>query len=607
MTPGSGSPLLLSGLVTFCLVALVFEAGAGGLGPRAVAVLGVLVATNSVLRFVEVAVPGPGGFSPVFLLIILTGYAYGARFGFLMGTLTLAVSAVVTGGVGPWLPYQMLVAGWTGLTAGWLPRWPGSSGTVRRSETLLLAGFAALWGLAFGLVMTLWFWPFMDAGALPTGVAVGVAAGPIRRFLAFYLATSLGWDVFRAIGNALLILAAGAAVLGALRRIGRRFRFEAEEGVVGRADGDSGGEPGETVVSPQAQDPAVHAMRQAAQETSIHPRAWVAWLIATTALVSMTRHPLVLTGVALAIGVVRASLPRDRQPATIPIARFALLVLPLAAGYNFLMAHTGATVLLRLPGSWPLVGGPLTLEALVYGLLTGLSLVVLVAAFATFRLALSARALVRLIPRAFGALTLVGAIALTYVPAVLEQLAAVREAQAVRGHRVRGIRDIVPLAVPLLVGGLERALGLAESMTARGLSPPSSAPLASHLAILGGLVAIAAGWLGPFIGIVSSTTGTAVAAAGLVLIVGTLLALGRRAPFSSYRRVPWRAADTLVALAAWLPLGLAWARPEIRALLAYSPYPAIAPPTADPLLALALLGLVAPALVMRGGRGEGQR
>src|SRR3990170_3885784 len=52
----SGAPMLLSLLVAFCLVALVFEAGDGGLGPRAVAVLGVLVATNSVLRFVEVAV-----------------------------------------------------------------------------------------------------------------------------------------------------------------------------------------------------------------------------------------------------------------------------------------------------------------------------------------------------------------------------------------------------------------------------------------------------------------------------------------------------------------------------------------------------------------------
>ena len=72
---------------------------------------------NSTLRFAEAAIPGPGGFSPIFLLIVLGGYVYGARFGFLLGALTILVSGMLTGGVGPWMPYQMFVAGWTGMAA----------------------------------------------------------------------------------------------------------------------------------------------------------------------------------------------------------------------------------------------------------------------------------------------------------------------------------------------------------------------------------------------------------------------------------------------------------------------------------------------------------
>src|SRR5689334_10946900 len=98
------APLLLTALVGLCFLALLFEVQGSELSAKSVALLGVLVAINSVLRFAEVAVPGPGGFSPIFMLIILTGYVFGGRFGFLMGTMTLRVSGVITGGVGPWLP-----------------------------------------------------------------------------------------------------------------------------------------------------------------------------------------------------------------------------------------------------------------------------------------------------------------------------------------------------------------------------------------------------------------------------------------------------------------------------------------------------------------------
>ena len=111
------SALMVTVLVGICFVVLLLEVQREAVGAKSIALLGVLVAINATLRFAEVAVPGPGGFSPIFPLIIFGGYVFGGGFGFLLGALTLLVSALVTGGVGPWLPDQMCTAGWVGLSA----------------------------------------------------------------------------------------------------------------------------------------------------------------------------------------------------------------------------------------------------------------------------------------------------------------------------------------------------------------------------------------------------------------------------------------------------------------------------------------------------------
>ncbi len=220
------APLLLTALVSLCFVALLFETQGQALGAKLIALLGVLVAINSVLRFVETAVPGPGGYSPIFFLIILVGYVYGGRMGFLMGALTLIVSALITGTVGPWLPYQMFTAGWIGLSAPLChPVVRLFDGEGRRAEIVTLAIFAALWGLVYGAIMNLWFWPFFtsDPGQSWTP-GIGIVEG-VQRYATFYLVTSLQWDFMRSAGNVLLMLAVGAPAIRALRRFRRRFDF----------------------------------------------------------------------------------------------------------------------------------------------------------------------------------------------------------------------------------------------------------------------------------------------------------------------------------------------------------------------------------------------
>jgi energy-coupling factor transport system substrate-specific component len=226
-------PALMTLLLVLCLLVILVEAQGPTLNTKLIALLGVLVAINSALRFIETAIPGPGGFTPIFFLIILVGYTFGGRIGFLMGALTLLVSALITGGVGPWLPGQMFTAGWVGMSTPLLRpiirRLMAHHRTKSRSginpEIMILAVFGLLWGFLYGAIMNLWQWPFI-AGPQGQSWNVGLSIVEIlQRYFAFYLVTSLVWDALAAAGNVLLITTFGAPALRALRRFRQRFAF----------------------------------------------------------------------------------------------------------------------------------------------------------------------------------------------------------------------------------------------------------------------------------------------------------------------------------------------------------------------------------------------
>ena len=196
------------------------------LDTRGLAVIAAIAAIDSALRLALVS--GIGGFSPMFLLILCAGYAMGAEFGFLCGATTLLVSGLVTAGVGPWLPYEMIAAGWVGAMA-------GLAGTARRGRTagrrdvVVLAAVGVIAGFAYGVVMDVWDWTFFR-GAADFGYMAGLQAGAQAvRFVRFYLATSLVYDSFRAVGNAVLVLLVGRAILSALVRLRRRHTVVIED------------------------------------------------------------------------------------------------------------------------------------------------------------------------------------------------------------------------------------------------------------------------------------------------------------------------------------------------------------------------------------------
>jgi len=215
----SDAPWVFVILIPLLIGVLLAELADGSLDAKAIALLGVLAACGAVLRLPS---GGVAGFEPVFFLLIPAGRVFGRGFGFVLGAITLFLSALITGGVGPWLPFQMFGAAWIGFFAGCLPPVRG------RAELFLLAGYGAVSALAYGIVMNLWFWPFV----VSQDTSVSYVAGDslvenLRRFWGFHVTTSFGFDIPRAVFTALFLLIAGRPVLGALRRVARRAAFEA--------------------------------------------------------------------------------------------------------------------------------------------------------------------------------------------------------------------------------------------------------------------------------------------------------------------------------------------------------------------------------------------
>lgn len=231
---GLDAPAVFMLVLPTLLVLMLAELSSGGIDAKALAMLGVLSAIGAALRPLGA---GTAGIEPSFFLLVLAGRVFGPGFGFLLGSTTLFTSALLTGGVGPWLPFQMLAASWVGMGAGLLPPARG------RLEVTLLMAYGAVAAMAFGLLMNLWFWPFL-AGS--DSAISFVAGAPIldnlRRLVLFSAATSLAWDIGRVITTALLVGVTGSSVLAVLRRAARRAAFGAVP-VFAAVRTDEAGEP----------------------------------------------------------------------------------------------------------------------------------------------------------------------------------------------------------------------------------------------------------------------------------------------------------------------------------------------------------------------------
>jgi energy-coupling factor transport system permease protein len=260
---------------------------------------------------------------------------------------------------------------------------------------------------------------------------------------------------------------------------------------------------------------------------------------------------------------------------------------------NLLFSRAGDTVILQLPIPW--LGGPYTLEALLFGVSAGIQVATLLLVMGVFARALTAADLLRRTPRGLYTVGVASTLGLSFAPHARQALFDLREAQQLRGLSAGGWRDSPRLLTPLVVVALERATAQAEALAARGwaVAAPSG-----HRRWEGALAwtAIAASFL---------LCAAAPDRAGLAAILAAVavgahwIARRRGETLTRYRPDPWHARDTFVAgFAVGAIAAIAVLASQDPASLGYYPYPtAYLPPLAlEPLVAVACLA--APATVV---------
>ena len=335
----------------------------------------------------------------------------------------------------------------------------------------------------------------------------------------------------------------------------------------------------------------------------LDPRVWLVWLAAVIVPALAGRNPFPLLTLLVVVVVIRSAWAPALARATgwSVILRFAVIASVLSVLFNVLTAPFGDQVLVRLPGWWPL-GDVVTANALVYGLLSAVAVVVIILAGTTAGLLADWPELLRSVPARFLPLAVAGSVAWAFVPQTVSTLRDIRDAQRVRGIQIASARTLVPILVPLLATSLERATTMAEALESRGFGGSADRSggdrrLVGRRSLVApiGLTAMVVGAYLLLDG--SPLDGGVVIVTGVVILLGSLSG-GGTDPRSRYRRRVWRRRDTTVLLTATASLiATGWTLVDDAGALRYSPYPDIAIPSVSIPLILWLGLLLAPAVV----------
>jgi energy-coupling factor transport system permease protein len=361
--------------------------------------------------------------------------------------------------------------------------------------------------------------------------------------------------------------------------------------------------------------------RHPAAWRSLHPGAWWLWA-GGLALAAMRTTNVVVLGLIIAVVAVVVSARRSDAPWARSFRFFVWMAVAVVVFRLLQQILIGdrlpGTVVFTLPSvglpSWAAgvsVGGQVTVEALVDAFQRGLQLAVVLICFGAVNSLCSPYRMLQALPAALYEAGVAVTVALTFAPEAVIELGRLRASRRLRGRPVRGVAALRGLALPVLEGGLERAVALAASMDSRGYGRRDQA---SGRARRLGTAATVVGLLVVALGLYGLADAGAPGALGLPLVglgagalaVG-LFAAGRRSVRTRYRPDPWRLPEWIVSasgvvaagatvVAARLPGGAAALNPATSPLV----WPAV------PVLAVAgILVALVPAVAAPRPAGSG--
>jgi energy-coupling factor transport system permease protein len=338
-------------------------------------------------------------------------------------------------------------------------------------------------------------------------------------------------------------------------------------------------------------------VKETSPPQAIDARAWLIWLAAMLFVALSTRNPFYQ---ALLVMWVVTTWQSPKNSATLfglkNIAQLGAFAIFFGTVFNALTVHVGQTALWTIPGDVPILSGSVTLEAAAFGASSGFTIILLILIFTRFSLAIDYASILRLMPSALFEMGLMISISFTLIPNMRRAWRDIRHSQALRGHRIQGIRDLAPLVVPLVVNGLERALNLAEAMEARGYahrrtSLDRQAKFLFSISLVGLLLLVVAN---TFLNIERLIVVGALIGFAMSMWLG-LRRLSASVHRTRFRQNHWTWRETLVTMSA-LSIAIAFlmATPQ---MLNFSTYPRLAMPPFNPWLGIATIAAVIPALL----------
>ncbi|MFP5224926.1 MAG: energy-coupling factor transporter transmembrane component T [Actinomycetota bacterium] len=209
---------------------------------------------------------------------------------------------------------------------------------------------------------------------------------------------------------------------------------------------------------------------------SLHPAAWAAWTLSAMVLASTTTDPLASTVIIAAIVSVGWVARRPGTGGILKTAGVGILVVALVRIALFTSTgRTGTTVLVRLPEArlpaWLggfTVGGDLSAEVFAHEAADALRIAGVMLAAIVLAVVSDPTSWIRRMPARLRHLGVLLSVSITFIPSLAAASREVREAQRLRGARIRGPRGALALIIPVLASALDRAANLSESMHARG-------------------------------------------------------------------------------------------------------------------------------------------